>query len=101
VRTTEGAAGGAVPGVGERRGVAWPEDHLRERMATAHKVGALEIEVQVRLFQGGANGTSVNLTRMWCQLLSEDNRGESGRGTSQRARCSPSRIGLWMPSLRL
>ncbi|KAL6615915.1 hypothetical protein ACP70R_038185 [Stipagrostis hirtigluma subsp. patula] len=47
-------------------GVDLPE-HLRDRMATAHKVGALELEVQVRLFQGGDAATG-RPTWMWCKV---------------------------------
>ncbi|CAO1945745.1 unnamed protein product [Urochloa humidicola] len=41
-------------------GVGLPE-HLRDRMAAANKVGALELEVQVRLVQDSGRPS-----RMWC-----------------------------------
>ncbi|RCV27027.1 hypothetical protein SETIT_5G292700v2 [Setaria italica] len=73
-------ASGAVPGFcvagkGNREvpfllagidGVRLPE-HLRDRMAAADKVGALELEVQVRLFQGGGVAASGRPSRMWCR----------------------------------
>ncbi|OEL25911.1 hypothetical protein BAE44_0013069 [Dichanthelium oligosanthes] len=45
-------------------GIRLPE-HLRDRMAAANKVGALELEVQVRLFQDGV-AASGRPSRMWC-----------------------------------
>lgn len=45
-------------------GVGLPE-HLRDRMAAASKAGALELEVQVRLFQDGG-ASSGRPSRMWC-----------------------------------
>jgi hypothetical protein len=41
--------------------------HLRDRMAAADKVGALELEVQIRLFQSGGGGASGRPSRMWCR----------------------------------
>jgi hypothetical protein len=41
-------------------------EHLRDRMAAADKVGALELEVQVRLFQSGGGVASGRPSRMWC-----------------------------------
>ncbi|KAF8696198.1 hypothetical protein HU200_037096 [Digitaria exilis] len=68
--------GFCVPGKGSREvpfllvredGVGLPE-HLRDDMAAAHEVGAMELEVQVRLFQGGGDATSPGRpTRMWCK----------------------------------
>ncbi|CAL4947820.1 unnamed protein product [Urochloa decumbens] len=66
--------GFCVPAKGSREvlflaredGVGLPE-HLRDRMAAASKVGALELEVEVRLFQGGDYATSGRPTRMWCK----------------------------------
>ncbi|KAL6615401.1 hypothetical protein ACP70R_037671 [Stipagrostis hirtigluma subsp. patula] len=48
-------------------GASLPEN-LRDRMAAAQKVGALELEVQVRLSQGAAaaSGTGRPM-RMWCK----------------------------------
>ncbi|KAJ1254968.1 hypothetical protein BS78_K302500 [Paspalum vaginatum] len=66
--------GFCVPGKGRRDvqlllprkdGVGLPE-RLRDRMAAANKVGALELEVQVRLFQNG-DAASGRPTRMWCK----------------------------------
>ncbi|KAF8677940.1 hypothetical protein HU200_046296 [Digitaria exilis] len=47
-------------------GVSLPE-HLRDHMAAARKAGALELEVQVRLFQGGDATSPGRPTRMWCK----------------------------------
>ncbi|KAF8696203.1 hypothetical protein HU200_037101 [Digitaria exilis] len=46
-------------------GVVLPE-HLRERMAAENNVGALELEVQVRLFQEGGVASG-RQSRMWCK----------------------------------
>ncbi|CAO2183096.1 unnamed protein product [Urochloa humidicola] len=54
-----------VPFLAREDGVGLPE-HLRDRMAAATKVGALELEVEVRLFHGG-DATTGRLTRMWCK----------------------------------
>ena len=45
-------------------GAGLPE-HLRDRLAAASKAGALELEVQVRLFQDGG-ASSGRPSRMWC-----------------------------------
>lgn len=67
-------AGFCVPGKGRREapfllagkdGVGLPE-HLRDRMAAENKVGALELEVQVRLFQDGGLASG-RQSRMWCK----------------------------------
>ncbi|KAL6840540.1 hypothetical protein ACP4OV_030350 [Aristida adscensionis] len=56
----EGKGRREVPFLARDDGVRLPE-HLRDRMAAAHKVGALELEVQVKLFQSGKP------VRMWCK----------------------------------
>ncbi|CAO2183089.1 unnamed protein product [Urochloa humidicola] len=63
--------GFCVPGKGSREvpfqlsgkdGVMGLPEHLRDRAAAADKVGALELEVQVRLVRGSARPS-----RMWCR----------------------------------
>ncbi|KAK3161743.1 hypothetical protein QOZ80_1BG0080870 [Eleusine coracana subsp. coracana] len=61
-----------VPFLARADGVVWP-DHLRDRMAAAYKVGALELEVQVRVFHGGNNNAASSLSGkkpmwMWCKV---------------------------------
>ncbi|CAO2166144.1 unnamed protein product [Urochloa humidicola] len=51
-----------VPFLAREDGVGLPE-RLRDRMAAADKVGALELEVQVRL----GDASSGRATRMWCK----------------------------------
>ena len=51
-------------------GAACLPEHLRRRIAAAERVGALELEVQVRLLQGddGRSGTGIGRpTWMWCK----------------------------------
>ncbi|KAL6615918.1 hypothetical protein ACP70R_038188 [Stipagrostis hirtigluma subsp. patula] len=55
-----------VPFLAWEDGVGFPE-HLRDRMAAEHKVGAVELEVQVRLFQGG-DFVAGRPTWMWCKV---------------------------------